>query len=140
MTNKSPVSKDWRNLPIEKWNTNTVHAFLIDMTKEKYNAIYVPGGGGPVSRRWVSEKGMIKRELDRKGPAVVKKFIEICWREYYTPNPKKFPYPTYGFMAGYMAHFWTEALQESEHEEEVTEAINESHAKMEELGGDSDWF
>lgn len=111
MTDKIPT-KDWRNLPIEKWNTTTIHAYLIDETKRKYNAEYTPGGKGSKSQRWTAEKGMIKRELTKRGPEVVRKFIEICWREYFTPNPKKYPYPTFGFAMGYMDRFWTQATQE----------------------------
>src|SRR5699024_12215023 len=74
-------TNDWRNLPIEKWNTRTVHAFLIDETKRKFDAEYVPGGKGSKSQRWRAEQGMIKREITKRGAEVVRKFIEICWRE-----------------------------------------------------------
>lgn len=138
MANEKTDTKDWRNLPIEKWNTNTVHAFLIGETNRRYSAEYVPGGRGPKSKRWIAEKGMIKRELDKKGAETVKRFIEVCWREYYTNQPWKFPYPTFGFMVGYMDHFWSEATMETELREEMDEAIDESDAKMGDLG--DDWF
>lgn len=135
MTNKVPT-KDWRNLPVEKWNTTSVHAFLIDETERKFNAEYKPGGRGSLSQRWAAEKGMIKRELTKRGPEVVRKFIEICWREYYTPNPKKFPFPAFGFMIGFMDRYWNEATQEVEEERRRTEAAEDTSA--EEI--DEDWF
>ena len=128
-------TKDWRNLPIEKWNTSTIHAFLIDETKRRYNADYKPGGYGPLSKRWATEKGMIKRELTKKGPEVVRKFIEVCWREYRTSNPRRFPYPTWGFMLGYMDRWWTEAEREVEDEEIVERA---EQVDIENV--DEEWF
>lgn len=125
-------TKDWRNLPIEQWNANTVHAFLIDRTAEKYNAEYTPGGGGPKSARWLTEKGMIKRELTNRGPATVRKFIEICWDNYFTANPRRFPYPTFGFMLGYMDKHWTDANKAVEQAQIVDET------NVDEV--EDDWF
>lgn len=133
---KKISTKDWRNLPTEKWNTTTVHAFLIDETKRRFDAEYIPGGGGPKSKRWSAEKGMIKRELDRRGAEVVRKFIEICWREYYTPNPDKFPFPSFGFMLGFQDINWTEAQREVIKEKERTELAERSDS----AGIDEEWF
>lgn len=131
-----PSTKDWRNLPIEKWNTTTVHAFLIDETQRKFDAEYTPGGKGSKSQRWSAEKGMIKRELTKRGPEVVRKFIEICWREYWTPNPKKYPYPTFGFMCGFMDRYWTEANDEVTKEVERADIAERSDST--EI--DEEWF
>lgn len=133
---KKISTKDWRNLPIEKWNTTTVHAFLIDETKRRFDAEYIPGGGGPKSKRWSAEKGMIKRELDRRGAEVVRKFIEICWREYYTPNPDKYPFPNWMFMCSYMDRNWTEAEREVKKENERSELAERSGIE----GVDENWF
>lgn len=129
-------TKDWRNLPIEKWNTTTVHAFLIEETKRLFDGEYVPGGKGSKSQRWTAEKGMIKRELGAKGTDVVRKFIEICWREYFTPDPDKYPYPTFGFMLGYMDRYWTQAMTEVAKEEQ--RKVSEDNAdSLEDL---ADWI
>lgn len=117
-----PNTKDWRNLPYDKWNTSTIHAFLIDETRRKYDAEYKPGGGGPLSQRWRTEQGMVKRELTKRGAKVVRKFIEICWREYYSSDPKKYPYPTFGFMLGFMDRHWTEAERDSDKDDVVERA------------------
>lgn len=129
-------SKDWRNLPTDQWNVTTAHQFLIDETKRRFDAEYVPGGGGPKSKRWTAEKGVIKRELDRKGAAVVRKFIEICWREYYTSNPDKYPYPTFFFMCGFMDRNWTEAEREVKKAEERAELAERSDSTQ----IDEEWF
>lgn len=129
-------TKDWRNLPIDKWNTRTVHAFLIDETKRKFDAEYVPGGKGPKSQRWRSEQGMIKREIDRRGSKVVRKFIEICWDEYYTSDPSKYPFPTFGFMAGYQDRNWTKAEREVAKSDERTDLAERSDS----IEIDESWF
>lgn len=129
-------TKDWRNLPTESWNTRTVQSFLIDETKRRFNAEYTPGGRGSKSKRWAMECGMIKRELEQRGPEVVRRFIEICWDEYYTSDPDKFPYPTFAFMLGYMDRYWTKATQEAEKEQKDSEYISESDPENIE----EDWF
>lgn len=134
MTNKLPPSNDWQARNIDDWNTRTVHAFLIDETRRRFNAEYVPGGKGAKSQRWRTEQGMIKRELDRRGPRVVRKFIEICWAEYYTPNPDKYPYPTFGFMLGFMDRYWSQAEREVAKETERVE-IAEQNTEI-----DTGWF
>lgn len=129
-------TKDWRNLPTDQWNVTSFHAFLIDETKRRFDAEYVPGGGGPKSQRWAAEKGMLKREIERRGPEVVRKFIEICWREYYTPNPDKYPFPSFGFMLGWLDRHWTEAEREVKKEKERTELAERSESTQ----IDTEWF
>lgn len=133
---KKISTKDWRNLPIEKWNTTSVHAFLIDETKRKFDAEYVPGGRGPKSQRWRSEQGMIKREIERRGAEVVRRFIELCWDDYYTNDPDKYPYPTFGFCAGYMDTNWTKAEREVTKARERTELAERSET----TAIDEEWF
>lgn len=136
MTNKKIKSDEWENLPTEQWNTTTVHAFLIDETKRRFDAEYTPGGRGAKSKRWAAEKGMIKRELDNRGPAVVRSFIEICWREYFTSDKTKYPYPTFGFMLGFMDRYWTDAEREVSKSIQYEQAVEQS----ENNGIDDDWF
>lgn len=129
-------TKDWRNLPIEKWNTTTTHAFLIEMTAEKFNAEYIPGGKGSKSQRWRMEQGMIKREIANRGAATVRKFIEICWREYFTPDPKAYPFPNWTFMVAYMDRYWTKANEEVVKDIDRTESAERSDSTK----IDEDWF
>lgn len=136
MTAKKISTKDWRNLPTDQWNVTSFHSFLIDETKRRFDAEYVPGGRGPKSKRWTAEKGVIKRELDRRGAAVVRKFIEICWREYYTSDPNKYPYPTFFFMCGFQDRNWTEAEREVKKAEERAEMAERSDSTQ----IDTEWF
>jgi hypothetical protein len=135
MANKKSVdTKDWRNLPIEKWNTTTVHAYLIDVNKEKYGATYLPFGKGSVSQRWSAEKGQVKHALETYGPEVIREFIDICFRKHRTTKQ----YPTMSF--GYIFTYYRPELQQAEvkvkkrkQREEVIEAVEDTEI-------DTDWF
>ena len=102
-------SSDWRNLPIERWNIATFLAFIAEGTREKYGVDYAPGGGGSKAMRWNRERGMLKQAQGRYGNAVLRKFIEICWREYRTNKPAEFPYPTISFAMAYMDRYFAQA-------------------------------
>lgn len=93
-------TKDWRNLPIEKWNTTTVRTYLIHLTEEKFGVAYEPTGAGSKNQRWVRENAMIKQAIANYGAAELKRFIEICI-EKYSPKPQ-YPYMTFTFAWSYM--------------------------------------
>ncbi|MEH6941624.1 hypothetical protein [Bacillus sp. JJ722] len=103
-------SSDWRNLPIERWNVASFTAFITDTTREKYGVEYQPGGKGAKNQRWARERGMLKQAQGTYGNAVLRKFIELCWREY-TPKAE-FPYPTWTFMYSYMDRNFAKAQAE----------------------------
>ena len=87
--------KDWRNLPLEHWNTATVHAMIIDMNAEKFAVEkYVP-------RSWTFEQGVIKRSLNEYGAEAVRETIERAFAEY-RPSAD-YPQLTAGFLLTYMA-------------------------------------
>jgi len=54
----------------------------------------------------------------------LKRFIEICWREYRTSDPAKYPYPTWTFMYSYMDRYFAQAQ---------TEIVAESRRKANEI-------
>ncbi|WP_103110228.1 hypothetical protein [Brevibacillus reuszeri] len=86
--------KDWRNLPLEHWNTATVHAMIIDMNAEKFAVEkYVP-------RSWTYEQGVIKRALNEYGAEAVRETIERAFAEY-RPSAD-YPQLTAGFLLTYM--------------------------------------
>jgi hypothetical protein len=107
-----PSQYDWQARDITDWNANTFLAFIGDKTKELYGVDYAPGGTGAKSARWSRERGMLKNAQGRYGNAVLKRFIEICWREYRTNKPDQFPYPTVVFMISYMDRFFAVAQSE----------------------------
>lgn len=87
---------DWRNLPAEKWNVRTVHAYFADMNRELFGAeVYVP------MRNWKFEQGVIKRNLTLYGPEVMRKVFDRAFREY-RPS-RQYPILTAGFVLSYMA-------------------------------------
>lgn len=112
VTTKKPNQYDWQARDITDWSANTFLAFIGDKTKELYGVDYAPGGQGAKSARWSRERGMLKQAIGKYGNAVVKRFIEICWREYRTTKPEQFPYPTVVFMISYMDRFFAVAQSE----------------------------
>lgn len=126
---KKPKTADWRNLPIEKWNSTTFHAYLADLNEEKYGVEYVPFGKGSVGQRWSVEKRNIKLEIEKKGPEVVKAFIDECFANH-RQNPN-YPVLAWGFMYSYkrdlMAKAQSRVQKQAKREPEETEV-------------DEDWF
>lgn len=87
---------DWRNLPLEQWNTKTVHAMIIELNAERFDVDkYVP------MRSWSVEQGIIKRILTQYGAEAVRETIERAFAEY-KPNAM-YPQLTAGFLLTYMA-------------------------------------
>lgn len=87
--------KDWRNLPLEHWNTATVHAMVIDLNLEKFGVTaYVP------MRGWTFEQGVIKRNLTQYGAEALRETIERAFAEY---RPSiNYLQLTAGFLLTYM--------------------------------------
>lgn len=86
---------DWRNLPLEHWNTRTVHAMIIDLNAEKFDvAPYVP------LRGYGFEQGVIKRALNDYGAEALRETIERAFAEY-KPSAQ-YPQLTAGFLIAYM--------------------------------------
>jgi hypothetical protein len=109
---KKPSQYDWKARSLEDWNANTFLAYIGDNTLERYGVEYSPGGSGSKQQRWARERGMLKQAQERYGNAVLKRFIDICWREYRTSDPAKYPYPTVVFMISYMDRYFPQAQAE----------------------------
>lgn len=133
-------SDDWRNLPIENWNINSFHAYIIERTAELYVHTYAPGGSGSKSNRWMREKGMLKQAQERYGNRVLREFLDVCWREYRTNKPDEFPYPSFTFMYAYMDRYFNEA--QAAVAKGMAKAQREAQAEARRLGDDeiSDWL
>ncbi|PAE24014.1 hypothetical protein [Bacillus sp. 7894-2] len=127
-------TKDWRNLSIEKWNTSTIHAYLIDRNKELYGVTYEPFGSGPVSRRWATEKGQIKNALTTYGAPVVKEYIDRCFASHKL-NPK-YPVLSFGFMFSYLRTELQQAELSVKRKQQRAEAVEAEEAN----GVDEEWF
>lgn len=109
---KLPPATDYRARDIADWNVSTFLAFIAETTREKYGVEYAPGGGGSKQTRWARERGMLKREQGKLGNAVLRKFIELCWREYRTNKPAEYPFPTVCFMLSFQDRLMTQAVAE----------------------------
>ncbi|QOT13680.1 hypothetical protein JNUCC32_31260 (plasmid) [Paenibacillus sp. JNUCC32] len=87
--------KDWRNLPLEHWNTLSVQTMVADLNREHYGVEkYVPNRG------YGYEQGVIKRVLNEYGAEAVRETIERSFAEY-RPSAD-YPQLTAGFLLTYM--------------------------------------
>ena|SRR5690625_103010 len=135
-------TNDWRNLPIEKWNTTTFTAYLEHLTKEKFGVTYEPTGGGSKAQRWSREKGMMKNALTKYGPEVLRKFIEICIAEYHAKP--QYPYASFAFMYSYMSDRFARAEAAVKREQERLEMAERDTVRQDGLSDssniDEEWF
>lgn len=89
-------SKDFRTLPVEKWNATTFREYINYLNTERFG---IPS----VTFNIRQENGMISTFVKQYGKETTKLFIEECVRVY-RPNAN---YPTinfagmYSFMKGY---------------------------------------
>lgn len=132
-------TKDWANLPIERWNITTFTKYLEHLTEEKFGVTYEPGSGGSKTQRWGREKGMMKDAQNAYGNAVLRRFIEICVEQY---KPKQvWPYASFTFMYSYMSDRFPIAQSEIAEEERRVERAEERYDKYEESLEDfEDWL
>jgi hypothetical protein len=108
-------TKDWANLPLEKWNITTFSYYLEHLTQTECGCSYEPTGGGSKQQRWSREKGMLKNAQNKYGNAVLKRFIELAFAKH-TPKPQ-YPYPSFTFMVGWMSDLFPVAQTEVAKEE-----------------------
>ena len=99
---KLPAAKDWRNRPLETWNTTSFCAYLADYHRELFGIDYAP------MRGWRTEQGIIGGLIGTAGKnprprtasnALVKAFIEETFASY-TPSAQ-YPGTSFGFMWTY---------------------------------------
>ncbi|SET43196.1 hypothetical protein SAMN05216389_11153 [Oceanobacillus limi] len=113
-------STDWRNLPLDKWNTLTFHAYLSDKHEEMFGVEYVPYRG------WQAEKGLIGNLIGTKtkgakyDKAIVKRFIDEAMSEY--KPTRQYPGTSFGWLYTYRKQTWQRVLAEVQRKEERKEA------------------
>ena len=99
--------KDWRNLPLDQWNTATVLAYFADMNREQFGVdTYLP------MRNWAFERGLIKRALDQYDAEILRQAFDECFRTY-RPT-REFPILTAGFCVAYRINSIIPRLQAEE--------------------------
>lgn len=86
-------TKDFRNLPIEKWNVTTFREYLKHVHEERYKIPYV-------TRSYAMEGRMLKMSLAEYNQEVLKRFIDACFADY--KSTREYPGLNFAFMYSYM--------------------------------------
>jgi len=99
--------KDWRNLPLDQWNTATVLAYFADSNREQFGVdTYLP------MRNWAFERALVKRALDQYGAEILRQAFDECFRTY-RPT-REYPILTAGFCVAYRINAIIPRLQAEE--------------------------
>lgn len=113
-------STDWRNLPLDKWNTTTFTEYLKAKHLELFGIEYVP------YRSWQAEQGQLGNLIGTRtkeakyDKAVVKRFIDEAFAEY-RPNPQ-YPGVSFGWCWTYKKATWQRVLAEEQRKVERKES------------------
>ncbi|SDY93360.1 hypothetical protein [Bacillus sp. 166amftsu] len=86
-------TKDFRNLPIEKWNVTTFREYLKHVHGERYEIPYV-------TRSYAMEGRMLKAFIAEHKPEATKRFIDVCFADY--KPTREYPGLNFAFMYSYM--------------------------------------
>ncbi|MGH0422144.1 hypothetical protein [Bacillus cytotoxicus] len=86
-------TKDFRNLPIEKWNVTTFREYLKHEHEERYKIPYV-------TRSYAMEGRMLKTFIAEYKPEATKQFIDACFADY--KPTQEYPGLNFAFMYSYM--------------------------------------
>ncbi|MGF1433321.1 hypothetical protein ACQUW6_03555 [Bacillus thuringiensis] len=86
-------TKDFCNLPIEKWNVTTFREYLKHEHEERYKIPYV-------TRSYAMEGRMLKMSLAEYNQEVLKQFIDVCFADY--KPTREYPGLNFAFMYSYM--------------------------------------
>ncbi|MBO1583295.1 hypothetical protein [Bacillus sp. XF8] len=86
-------TKDFRNLPIEKWNVTTFREYLKHVHEDRYNIPYV-------TRSYAMEGRMLKTSLAEYNQEATKRFIDACFADY--KPTREYPGLNFAFMYSYM--------------------------------------
>lgn len=133
---KKIKSYNWKELPIEDWNSRTFQAYLMYLTEEKFGVSYEPRGAGTKQQRWSREMGMINNARKKYGNDVLKQFIRIAV-EKYKPN-KQYPYMAFAFAWTYMSELVPVAQKQVADAKRREEARAEAKAEAEDI--DEEFF
>ncbi|PFZ37986.1 hypothetical protein COL77_25880 [Bacillus wiedmannii] len=86
-------TKDFRNLPIEKWNVTTFREYLKHEHEERYKIPYV-------TRSYAMEGRMLKTFIAEHTSEATKRFIDACFADY--KPTREYPGLNFAFMYSYM--------------------------------------
>jgi hypothetical protein len=107
--------KDWRNLPVEKWNTTTFRQYLADQHEAKYAIKYT-------ARNYAVEGRWLKSMIAEHGSEIVKAFIDGCFAEY--KPTRDYPGLNFAFMFSYQrARILPRVMAEAKRRQVVQRAV-----------------
>ncbi|PDZ36460.1 hypothetical protein CON18_30520 [Bacillus cereus] len=111
-------TKDFRNLPIEKWNVTTFREYLKHEHEERYKIPYV-------TRSYAMEGRMLKMSLAEYNQEILKRFIDACFADY--KPTREYPGLNFAFMYSYMRSRLLLRVLEEIRREEARLSRNQAH-------------
>ncbi|PFS24330.1 hypothetical protein COK65_30805 [Bacillus thuringiensis] len=111
-------TKDFRNLPIEKWNVTTFQEYLKHEHEERYKIPYV-------TRSYAMEGRMLKMSLAEYNQEVLKRFIDACFADY--KPTREYPGLNFAFMYSYMRSRLLPRVLEEIRRKEARLSRNQAH-------------
>ena len=121
--NMRVMQHKWRELPFEKWNTNTVYAYLCDKHREVQGIDYFASRGVTV------DKKLLRDFINKHGKELTVQFIDRCLKEY--KGNAKFRVCTFQFMSTYMVSQIMPQLQiDQQRAQDVAQAKEEDYEEV----------
>ncbi|PEE49740.1 hypothetical protein [Bacillus cereus] len=114
-------TKDFRNLPIEKWNVTTFREYLKHVHEERYKIPYV-------TRSYAMEGRMLKTFIAEYKPEATKLFIDACFADY--KSTREYPGLNFAFMYSYMRSRLLPRVLEEIRKKEARFSRNQTHIKV----------
>ncbi|KXY30100.1 hypothetical protein AT268_17495 [Bacillus cereus] len=114
-------TKDFRNLPIEKWNVTTFREYLKYEHEERYKIPYV-------TRSYAMEGRMLKTFIAEYKPEATKLFIDACFADY--KSTREYPGLNFAFMYSYMRSRLLPRVLEEIRKKEARFSRNQTHIKV----------
>lgn len=107
-------TKDFKNLPLEKWNSTTIREYIKFLNKERFG---IPS----VTFNVRQENAMISKMIKEYGIEITVKFVKECVKNY-RPNQQ---YPTVSFatMYSYMKAYELPRVMKATHEASKLERL-----------------
>jgi hypothetical protein len=122
-------TKDWQNLPIEKWNATTYRELMKHLSEQCFGLPYT-------AYNVKAENGMITNLRKEIGNEGVKRFIIECFK-IYKPTPQ-YPALNFGFMYSFMrGDVIPRVLAEMQREKQVQERKQQSQVSEDDF---NDWI
>lgn len=117
-------TKDWRNAPLELWNTSTFLAYVEHLNQQKFGKV-------PVNASLQTLRAIMKKDMERFGNTALRIFLEMAIADYRS----NMRYPTLSYSQArllYMERFMSVALEKAE-QKAVSEATPQTEYALEEV-------